>query len=92
MLETSHQVTMIMITRFCRLSKTFAKSDYKLISFYIRRSVDIAMLINKFGLPLGGGSKSYYHWRGLLRNYVRDNALYIATADFNAKFDARFDD
>ena len=43
------------------------------------------MLINKFGLSLGGGSESHYQWRGLLKNYVRDNALYIVAADFDTK-------
>ena len=44
------------------------------------------MPINKFGLSLeGGGSESYYQWCGLLRNYVRDNALYIVAANFDAK-------
>ena len=43
------------------------------------------MPINKFGLSLGGGSESHYQRRGLLRNYVRDNALYIVAADFDTK-------
>ena len=35
------------------------------------------MTINKFGLPLEkvANSTYYYHWNGLLRNYVRDNAV-----------------
>jgi len=40
---------------------------------------------NKFGSSFGGISESHYQWRGLLRNYVRDNALCIAADDFNAK-------
>ena len=43
------------------------------------------MSINKFGLSLREGSESHYHWRELLRNYVRDNALCIVAADFDAK-------
>ena len=34
--------------------------DYKLTSFYTRRSVEIAIPINQFGLSFGGGSESYY--------------------------------
>ena len=78
------QVTII--TRFRWFSKSFAKSDYKLISFYtLCHLVDITMLINKFGLSLGGGSESHYQWRGLLRNYMRDNALCIVAVDFDTK-------
>ena len=40
---------------------------------------------NKFGLSLGKESELHYQWRGLFRNYVRDNALCIAAADFDAK-------
>jgi len=43
------------------------------------------MSINKFGLLFVEGSESLYQWRGLLRNYVRDIALCIAAADFDAK-------
>ena len=43
------------------------------------------MPINKFGLPLGGINELHYQWRGLLRNYMRDNAPCIATVDFEAK-------
>ena len=44
------------------------------------------MPINKFGLSLGKGeSESHYQWRGLLRNYVCDNALCIVVTDFDAK-------
>ncbi|XP_018403204.1 PREDICTED: uncharacterized protein LOC108780109 [Cyphomyrmex costatus] len=43
------------------------------------------MPINKFGLSLGGGSESHYQWRGLFRNYVRDNALCRVATDFDAK-------
>jgi len=43
------------------------------------------MSINKFGLSLREGSESHYHWRELLRNYVRDNALCIVAANFDAK-------
>ena len=42
------------------------------------------MPINKFGLLLGVESESHYQC-GLLRNYVRDNALCIIAADFDAK-------
>jgi len=78
------QVTII--TRFRWFSKSFAKSDYKLISFYtLCHLVDITMLINKFGLSLGGGSESHYQWRRLLRNYMRDNALCIVAVDFDTK-------
>jgi hypothetical protein len=43
------------------------------------------MPINKFGLTLGGGSESYFQWRGLVRNFVRDNALCVDATDFDAK-------
>lgn len=43
------------------------------------------MPINKFGISLGSGSEPYYQWSGLLRNYVRDNALCMVAADFDAK-------
>ena len=50
------------------------------------------MPINKFGSSLdksrSAGSASimdYYKWNGLLRNYVRDNALCRSSADFDAK-------
>ena len=33
----------------------------------------------------GSGSEPYYQWSGLLRNYVRDNALCMVAADFDAK-------
>ena len=71
---------MVMTTRFCRRASQ-SQSDYKLTSFYTRCLVDITM----FGLSLGGESESHYQWRGLLRNYVRDNALCIVAADFDAK-------
>jgi len=44
------------------------------------------MPINKFGISLGGsGVESYYQWSGLVRNYVRDNALCMTASDFDAK-------
>ncbi|KYQ51997.1 hypothetical protein ALC60_08893 [Trachymyrmex zeteki] len=44
------------------------------------------MPISKFGLSLVvGGNVSYYQWSGSLRNYVRDNALCVVAADFDAK-------
>ena len=45
------------------------------------------MSINKFGLPLEkvANSTYYYQWNGLLRNYVRDNALCLTAADFDAR-------
>ena len=44
------------------------------------------MSINKFGTSLErGGAGSYYQWSGLVRNYVRDNALCMVTTDFDAK-------
>lgn len=44
------------------------------------------MSINKFGTSLGrGGVESYYQWSGLVRNYVRDNALCMVATDFDAK-------
>ena len=43
------------------------------------------MPINKFELSLGGGSESHYQWRGLLINYVRNNALCIVAADAKSR-------
>lgn len=44
------------------------------------------MPINKFGISLGrSGTDPYYQYSGLIRNYVRDNALCVATTDFDAK-------
>ena len=43
------------------------------------------MSINKFGLTLGTPSNSYYQWNGLLRNYVRDNALCQTASGFDAR-------
>jgi len=44
------------------------------------------MPINKFGTSLGkSGAELYYQWRGLLRNFVRDNALCMGATDFDAK-------
>ena len=43
------------------------------------------MPINKFELSLEGRSESHYQRRGLLRNYMCDNALCIVAADFDAK-------
>lgn len=44
------------------------------------------MPINKFGITLGrSGTDPYYQWSGLVRNYVRDNALCIVATDFDAK-------
>ena len=44
------------------------------------------MPINKFGISLGGsGAESYYRWSEIVRNYVRDNALCMTAADFDAK-------
>jgi len=44
------------------------------------------MPINKFGTSLGKrGTESYYPWSGLLRNFVRDNALCMGAVDFDAK-------
>ena len=30
--------------------------------------------------------ESYYQWSGLVRNYVRDNALCMTASDFDAKY------
>lgn len=43
------------------------------------------MSINKFGLSLGTPNNSYYQWNGLLRNYVRDNALCQTASGFDAR-------
>jgi len=43
------------------------------------------MSINKFGLSLGTSNNLYYQWNGLLRNYVRDNALCQTTTGFDAR-------
>src|SRR5215831_930101 len=44
------------------------------------------MPINKFGISLGrSGTEPYYQWNGLVRNYVRDNALCIVATDFDAR-------
>ncbi|XP_011878968.1 PREDICTED: uncharacterized protein LOC105568152 [Vollenhovia emeryi] len=44
------------------------------------------MPINKFGISLGrSGTDSYYQYSGLIRNYVRDNALCVVATDFDAK-------
>jgi len=44
------------------------------------------MPINKFGTSLGKiGAEPYYQWSGLLRNFVRDNALCMGATDFDAK-------
>jgi len=44
------------------------------------------MPINKFGTSLGkNGVEPYYQWSGLLRNFVRENALCMGAADFDAK-------
>lgn len=42
------------------------------------------MPINKFGISFGR-TESYYQWNGLIRNYVRDNALCMTATDFDAK-------
>jgi len=44
------------------------------------------MPIDKFGTSLRkNGAEPYYQWSGLLRNFVRDNALYMGATDFDAK-------
>jgi len=44
------------------------------------------MSINKFGTSLGRSEvEPYYQRSGLFRNFVRDNALCIDAADFDAK-------
>jgi len=44
------------------------------------------MPINKFGASLGkSGAEPYYQWSGLLRNFVRDNALCMGATDFDKK-------
>jgi len=43
------------------------------------------MPINKFGTSLGRSGTEPYYQCGLLRNFVRDNALYMGAADFDAK-------
>jgi len=44
------------------------------------------MPINKFGTLLGkSGAEPYYQWIGLLRNFVRDNALCVVATEFDAK-------
>lgn len=48
------------------------------------------MPINKFGLSLQKSDtvvidKSYDRWSGLIRNYIRDNALCRTTTDFDAQ-------
>jgi len=44
------------------------------------------MPINKFGTSLGkSGVEPYYQWSGLIRNFVRDNALCMVATDFDAK-------
>lgn len=51
-------------------------------------TVCIEMSINKFGVSLeksGAARMDYYKWNGVLRNYMRDNALCVAGADFDAK-------
>jgi hypothetical protein len=48
--------------------------------------VEVEMSINKFGISLGSsGTESYYKWSGLVRSYVRDNALCVTNANFDAK-------
>ena len=44
------------------------------------------MPINKFGISLGSsGTESHYKWSGLVRNYMRDNALCMVNVNFDAK-------
>ena len=44
------------------------------------------MPINKFGISLGRGETQLnYQCSGLVRNYVRDNALCMVAANFDAK-------
>jgi len=44
------------------------------------------MTINNFGRsPERSEAEPYYQWSGLLRNFVRDNALCMGAADFDAK-------
>src|SRR5436190_18024574 len=54
-------------------------------------NIRIAMSINKFGLTLEkiANSTYYYQWNGLLRNYVRDNALCLTLTQGRARYDAR---
>jgi len=41
---------------------------------------------NKFEISLGkSGAEPYYQWSGLIRNFVRDNALCMSATDFDAK-------
>ena len=50
--------------------------------------VCIEMSINKFGVSLeksGVARMDYYKLNGVLRNYMRDNALCVVGADFDAK-------
>ena len=51
-------------------------------------TVYVEMPINKFGVSLeknGAVRMDYYKWNGVLRNYMRDNALCVVGADFDAK-------
>ncbi|XP_072761218.1 uncharacterized protein [Anoplolepis gracilipes] len=43
------------------------------------------MSINKFGVSLGTSNNAYYEWNRLLRTYVRDNALCLTSAGFDAR-------
>lgn len=45
------------------------------------------MSINKFGISLekNGTATAYYQYSGLIRNYVRANALCMTAIDFDAK-------
>ena len=46
------------------------------------------MPINKFGLferRNDATVNNWYHWNGLMRNYVRDNALCRVATDYDAK-------
>ena len=62
------------------------RSYYKLKPRDTSHLVNVEMPINKFGLSLErSGAEPYYQWNGLLRNYVRDNALCVVTADFDAR-------
>ena len=59
---------------------------YKLKARDTSHLVNVKMPINKFGISLGrSGAEPYYQWNGLLRNYVRDNALCVVAVDFDAR-------
>lgn len=44
------------------------------------------MSINKFGISFGSSeTESYYKWSGIVRSYMRNNALCMVNANFDAK-------